>query len=58
LNHAVTVYRPGAAPQLLREPASLEATPVLDGFSLPLADLFSVIDEAADATPDGDAAPA
>jgi Uma2 family endonuclease len=40
---SVTVYRQADAPQLLRPPATLDATPVFEGFALSLDGLFSVI---------------
>lgn len=40
---SVTVYRPGDAPRFLREPATLDAAPVLPGFELSLEELFAVL---------------
>jgi Uma2 family endonuclease len=42
---AITVYRPGRAPEVHRAPGELDATPVLSEFSLDLAALFATLHE-------------
>ena len=38
----VTVYRPGASPEVLGEPDQLDGSPVLPAFQYPIAKLFEV----------------
>ena len=39
----VTVYRPGAAPEFHRNNGTLDAAPILPGFTVDLAELFRVV---------------
>lgn len=39
----ITVYRPGKAPEVFKSPATLDASPVLPSFALPLESLFGTL---------------
>lgn len=41
----VTVYRPGEAPEVVRAPATLDASPVAEGLTVSLEELFAALPE-------------